>query len=243
MRKDSKTYFPEQAGSGTRYPNPEDILCSTLGHKSQSPEDFCINEEHLDKLRVTGNITQPAENSWPTGVERWSRPWPTGKTERRKTGICFNTARAAKAEKPPKINKESIKNPTNNCIHLGLSSLLPRAEEMKENQAVSKNSGRGGEHQDRVQQSGQCGLRNSRGPNRRHFLYSSGVHLKLEQTLLRGEEHSGAWRMATSKLLRYYSSNCLNRSSFIFMAEFHTAFKLSTTPPPSQIIELEEFKK
>lgn len=79
MKKNSKTYFPEQAGSGTRYPNPEDILCSTLGHKSQSPEDFCISEEHLDKLRVTSNITQPAENFWPTGAESWSQPRPTGK--------------------------------------------------------------------------------------------------------------------------------------------------------------------
>lgn len=62
-KKDSKTYFPEQAGSGTRYHSPEDILCSTLGHKSQSPEDICINEEHLDNLRGTSNTIQPAGNS------------------------------------------------------------------------------------------------------------------------------------------------------------------------------------
>lgn len=113
-KKDSKTYFPEQAGSGTRYHSPEDILCSTLGHKSQSPEDICINEEHLDNLRGTSNITQPAENFWPAGAERWSRPWPTGITASapaEENGIWLNTARAAKAEKPPKIVKKSIKTP------------------------------------------------------------------------------------------------------------------------------------
>lgn len=113
-KKDSKTYFPEQAGSGTHYHSPEDILCSTLGHKSQSPEDICINEEHLDNLRGTSNTTQPAGNSWPTGVEGWSRPQPTGITTRapeEENGIWLDTARAAKAEKPPKIFKKSIKPP------------------------------------------------------------------------------------------------------------------------------------
>lgn len=75
-KKNLKTYFPEQTGSETRYHNPEDILCFTLKHKSENPEDICINEEHLDNLRVTSDITQRAENFWPTGVDRWSQPWP-----------------------------------------------------------------------------------------------------------------------------------------------------------------------
>lgn len=55
-------YFPEQTGNKTYYRNPQNILCSTLKHKSQNPEEICINEEHLDSLRVTSNITQRTAN-------------------------------------------------------------------------------------------------------------------------------------------------------------------------------------
>lgn len=110
-KKDSKTYFPEQAGSGTCYPNPEDILCSTLGHKSQSPEDFCINEEHLDKLRVTSNITQPAENFWPTGVERWSWSWPTGKWSGGKRGSALTQPQQQRQKNLPKYLRSQLKPP------------------------------------------------------------------------------------------------------------------------------------
>lgn len=60
--KGLKMYFPEQTGNKTHYRNPQNILCSTLKHKSQNPEEICINEEHLDSLRVTSNITQRTAN-------------------------------------------------------------------------------------------------------------------------------------------------------------------------------------